>query len=654
VAAVAFGLASGARAAPCAYPAERPLWVDFANGSVRFREPMFGKPGLVVAGSGYSVPKRLRLLGAQSAYWEMRLPRLAGTPANPLDPALVPGLANDLVNRAIDSTGCDNPAIALNELWGVWMRTPWSEATARYRANVLTLMQVVASRGAVAYLLVPGNEGRPKAPFTGDAAADWWRQAAQAGHLVRELHFNAPAVSLRGVLLGSRQRRIAMRRAVATFTDLGIPPERIGLNIAFQSGAGKGGREGLRPREEWLAVVKRETLAVRQVASELPISSIWSWGWGTFGPGSEDPDKVLAACVYLWVRNPAWCNAPFVAGPAFDSSLTAGQIRLPAGVHCDLGGGVTIPTSELDELVAATRDRRAAVNALAARAFQTAEFGSPEPADLDAVLLRVVERSFGGNADAFRAELAAKGVTEAAARGLVADELRRETGRAQLSVGGSGDSLDLWTARQVNRALRTAICLRDELPDTAALDGLGRLPFLRLPEPAATLEAGETPVVFGDGLELSGRVTSDRATERITVVEIGFDRTRRTVVTVPVAADGTWSAFVSPRVRTTYVALAKGAASPPLVVAVTPRVELATDLSVRVRPALPGAVVWLQSWSGDRWSTVARARLGRSSRARFEWDAPAGNHRLRAVVARGQAGDGLAEGSSDELRYVAG
>ncbi len=653
LAAIALGLASGARAAPCSYPAERPIWIDFSDGSVKFRERTFGKPGLVLASSGISVPKRLRLLGPVSAYWQMRLSRIVGSPTFPAETASIPGIANDLVNKAIDSTGCDTPIIGLNELWGGWIRTPWPAANAQYRANVLLLMQTIASRGAVSYLLVPGNEGRPKAPHTGGEAADWWRQAAQAGHLVREVHFHARVVDDRGVLLGSRMRRIAMRSAVATFSDLGIPPERIGLQVGFQSGLGKGGREGLEPREAWLAVVKREALAVRQVVSEIPLGSVWSWGWGTFGPGTDDPDKEAAACVFLWVRNPAWCDGPAAAGAAFDASLTAGQIRLPAGVQCSLGPGAALQTAAVDELAAAVGDRQVALDLLLARLLQGAEFGAPEGADVDAAVAHVIERSFEGNADAYRAELAARGAGEAAARELVADELRRQTGRARLRADGSGDSLDAWTARRAADLLEQAICLRDEIPAASGLDGLARLPYLRLPEPASTLEAPVTSVVFGNEVGLAGTVTSDRASERVKIVAELADGTRRDVATVSVIDDGTWSVFVRPRVRTVYRALAKGAVSEPVAMTVSPLVELSDGLGVHVRPARPGAVVWLQRWNGVRWVGVAKARLGRSSRGSFDWDAPSGEHTLRAVISRVAAGPGLAAGSSEEVRYAA-
>ena len=52
--------------------------------------------------------------------------------------------------------------------------------------------------------------------------------------------------------------------------------------LGFQSGIGYAGREGLQPTDSWLEIVKLEALAARQVAGELGVASVWSWGWGTF------------------------------------------------------------------------------------------------------------------------------------------------------------------------------------------------------------------------------------------------------------------------------------------------------------------------------------------------------------------------------------
>ena len=42
---------------------------------------------------------------------------------------------------------------------------------------------------------------------------------------------------------------------------------------------------------------------------ELGVWSVWSWGWGTFDSSGADADKAVAACTYLWTRDPVLCDA---------------------------------------------------------------------------------------------------------------------------------------------------------------------------------------------------------------------------------------------------------------------------------------------------------------------------------------------------------
>ncbi len=319
VAALLLCLAGTARASaadlPCGLPESRPLWVDFADGSVSFRLQLFGRPGLVLASSGLAGPAQLRALGAQTVFWWMKLQRYVGTPAQPADPATIPAGAEDLYARAVASSGCEQPVIALNELWGGHQPTPWLYENHLYRQNVLSLLKALAGKGAVPFLLVAGPHSGNRAPFVDGDARAWWLEVSQYAHIVRQMHFNAPHIYDMGPIVGARTRRIAMRAAVTRFTNIGIPADRLALVLGFQSGPGKGGREGLQPSHAWLEIVKQDTLAARQVASELGVGSIWSWGWGTFDAAGADVDKPRAACVYLWTRDPTLCDGPQVAGP---------------------------------------------------------------------------------------------------------------------------------------------------------------------------------------------------------------------------------------------------------------------------------------------------------------------------------------------------
>ena len=98
--------------------------------------------------------------------------------------------------------------------------------------------------------------------------------------------------------------------------QIGIPTNRLGMMLTFSSTPNAGGREGLKPLWKWLDVVKWEALAAKQIASELDLASVWSWGWAAFNPAGNDPDKPKVACTWLWTRDHSLCDAPALAGAA--------------------------------------------------------------------------------------------------------------------------------------------------------------------------------------------------------------------------------------------------------------------------------------------------------------------------------------------------
>ena len=551
---------------PCGLPSEQPLWIEFADGSVPFRQALFGKRGIVVATSGLQRSAELRSLGAHTVYWHMSLKGIAGGPAAPAEPDHVVERANALFDLAVAATGCATPVIALNELAGASRATPWPPEIYRYRANVLAVVRTLAERGAQPVLLVPGKPAGSGAPFVAGDATVWWREAALHASIVRQMHFNAPHAHRKGPVLGPRARRVAMRAAVAPFLALGIPAERLGLLLGFQSGPGKGGREGLEPREAWLEIVKQETLSARQVASELGLASVWSWGWGTFSENGADPDKPTAACVYLWTRDPSLCDGPAAAGPAFSASLTAGQIALPDGVHSTTGAG-PISLAEVDALAAATGDRRVALTALLTRLVLARASGPVTPADVERAERWLADSGFGGDTAAYERELTARGLDRETAGDIVADQFRRQELAAGLAVAGSSRGLDAVLRGHLRDVRRTAVCLRDELPGRTPHVWGSRVATLTLP-PAAVTIAARTPATRGGVVVLlTGRARSLRTRELVTVYARRPGETAyHAAGTARVGADGRWSLRVAQRQRTVYRAVSRSAASPPLTV----------------------------------------------------------------------------------------
>jgi hypothetical protein len=408
----------------CGLPNKRPLWIDFGDGSVPFWE-LFAQPGLVSAAANFRYPPQIRARGGNTIYFDLNFHRRLGSPAKPKPPDEVLESANRLFFYAAASSGCNRPWIALNELFGAGLPTPWSATNTVYRANVLAFIKVLAAHGAHVFLLVNSK------PYTADEAGDWWREVAKYSDFVREVYFPAPLISRQGPVLGNRTLRNAFRDGILDLTSAGIPVTKVGLFLGFQTEKGNGGREGL-AKLSWFRTIKWQALAARQVARELKFPTIWSWGWGEWGGGSVDPDKPAAACVYLWARNHSLCNGPKAAGPGFNTSMAEGQIKLPRGVQCVVGG-TRLNDSSIRSLVSVTKDRQVAYSAVFARTVESAR-AEVNKADVVALERAVVAAHFRGSYSAYRAALAKAGANVALARGVLADELRQAAIESRIKV----------------------------------------------------------------------------------------------------------------------------------------------------------------------------------------------------------------------------
>jgi hypothetical protein len=433
------GLTASARpAAPeaatsdaCALPSTKPVWIDFADGSVPFWE-QFAKPGVVAAASNFIFPAQIRAHGAKTVYFDLNFTRRTGTPTEPADPAAVADRANRFYTYASNSMACSNPVITENELQGASTLTPWSVGNAQYRANVLIFLRTLAARGAKPVLLVSSD------PYTGGEAADWWRQVAQVASIVREVYFPAPKIYKLGIVQGSRTIRQMFRSGARDFISIGIPPSKLGIMLGFQTTPGSGGREHLQPASKWFELTKLQALAARTVARELGLATVWSWGWATWTVGEKDPDKHTNACVYLWSRDPKLCDAPRMAGSALNTDLTAGQLIFPAGSRCTVYGS-PVRWDVAASISRLTQDPQPAFTAAYGRAVASSYAHVTTKAILDAEKA-VIALHFGGSRAAYMAALQRDHAGVGIARGVIGDELRRAQIQSRIRVGGPSAS----------------------------------------------------------------------------------------------------------------------------------------------------------------------------------------------------------------------
>ncbi|MFL5952560.1 MAG: hypothetical protein ACJ76I_00430 [Gaiellaceae bacterium] len=449
--AVGVGVARGGGPAsplplPCGLPQSQPLWVDYADGQVPFWSTIFARPGIVGAASQFIIPPQLRAKGAQTVYFDLYMNNRVGTPSQPADPSTIQSRADKLFDTAVTSSGCDHPLMAENELFGAQLPTPWTPTTAQYRANVLAFLQRLAERGARPYLLLSNR------PYTHDDDADaWWRAVAQVSDIVPEVYFSGPSVSKQGAVAGSVRLRNTMRTRMEDLIQIGIPTNRIGMMLTFSSTPGAGGREGL-PLSQWLDVTKWEALAAKQVAGELHVASVWSWGWAAFSPKGQDPEKDKVACTWLWTRDHSLCDAPGLAGSALDLSLNVGA-TLPAGTVCLLGK-TSLLANDVAAMTRLTGDRDLAFSA----GFQHVVLAAATRVDqkqLAQAERDVVLDHFEGSRAAYNAGLARARATRGLARIVLGDELRRRAIESTLPVASPRDpQLQAWYASYESKLAR--------------------------------------------------------------------------------------------------------------------------------------------------------------------------------------------------------
>jgi hypothetical protein len=410
----AAGRPAPAWAGTCGLPQVSPIWADYGRPEL---SSIFGRPGAVLAVSGGSFPAEMRSAGAATIYFDLYLKGRVGEPSAPADPSTIVDKANKLFDFAVQQMGCSTPTIVENELFGAGLVTPWSTTNVQYRQNVLVFLQQLAARGAHPVLLVNS------APYTAGDAGVWWQQVAAVADIVREDYVPATLTARLGPIVGSRALRTTYRRSIADFASLGIAPQRLGIMISFATTRGLGGRNGLQSTTAWLQVAKWQALAARTVAAETSIGSIWSWGWAEWNDPERDPDKPLAACVWLWTRSPSLCDAPGQAGPEFDTSRTQGQIRLPAGIQCTVGRQ-QVSNDAIQRLQLLTGDRDTAFSAIYERLVES-RYAPVSTTSILAAERAAIAAYFDGSRNAYLAALAKAHATVAIARGVLGDQIRR-------------------------------------------------------------------------------------------------------------------------------------------------------------------------------------------------------------------------------------
>ena len=200
----------------------------------------------------------------------------------------------------------------------------------------------------------------------GDEAGDWWRQLSQYAEVVRESYFAAPGIAKQGPIEGSRyaaqpvpqaRRRVHLRRPAGeqARADARLPDDA-GL------GRPRAGAAQLVARGDEAAGARREAGRERGGAALGLVVGLGRLERRRARPGQADRGLRLP----LGPR-PEPLQRPVAAGKGFNTSLTQGQLTLPAGTRCTLYGR-PITESTISSLTPVTGDPDVAFSAAFARA----------------------------------------------------------------------------------------------------------------------------------------------------------------------------------------------------------------------------------------------------------------------------------------------
>ena len=172
--------------------------------------------------------------------------------------------------------------------------------------------------------------------------------------------------------------------------------------------------------------------------------------------------------------------------------------------------------------------------------------------------------------------------------------------------------------------------------------------------------AGAAPrtVVFGQAFTLSGEVPTHAAAEPVVILARAFGEEKFVrIAAVHTKAGGGWSYAARPRIRTSYLAAWRRTTSSPVVVRVSPFLDLDLKhgvLSARARTirSLAGRYVIVQlRRPGGAWRNVRRLVLDSASRASTRLTPPDGRIDLRLYMPTQQAGAGYDGGYSAILEF---
>ena len=165
------------------------------------------------------------------------------------------------------------------------------------------------------------------------------------------------------------------------------------------------------------------------------------------------------------------------------------------------------------------------------------------------------------------------------------------------------------------------------------------------------MSSGRSTITYGSGTTLTGSISSNLASEPVTLTAQAFGKSAQSIDQVTTSSSGDFQFGVTPTIRTSYQSHWRTANSQTVTVNVAPRIGFGRSGRIFIVKATSdlsysGHFVWVQRHYGFGWKSLKRVFLRSNSRATFSLKVPHGRTLLRIVMPAGQTGAGYVAGLS--------
>jgi plastocyanin len=180
--------------------------------------------------------------------------------------------------------------------------------------------------------------------------------------------------------------------------------------------------------------------------------------------------------------------------------------------------------------------------------------------------------------------------------------------------------------------------------------------YVKGPPPSVSVGVSAPIITYGDGVTLSGTVSSGKADEPVLVLAQPYGSSAQQIATLMTGAGGAFTYAADPAVYTSYTVKWKTATSQTVIVQVRPKLTLTRNRTrlfakLAATHSFAGRTIYLQRRSKfGQWVTVQKLKLGPNSGRIFKAPHVVGTFTYRVYITTNQAGTGYLDSGSNSVR----